>query len=455
MSGRLRRLARIWFGSVALDRPTYAVAGGALLLVHYAVQAAGIWILTRAIASPLVVYSPFLWSREALHLTTPAMVALILLTNLLLAWVGTSMSIRRAIDAGAPGWMGCGFLLPLFNWITVVVLALVPSAASPAAAEETRASTLSFATLFLCATVGAAIGLGLCAFCVYALDSYGASLFVVTPFVMGFAVGYFSNLGADRGAEATAGAVLLSLMLTFGGLIAFAMEGAVCVLMAAPIAIAVALPGGMVGRMVARRTALEVAHVGLLVLSLPLLMGAEVSDHATPLREVATSVEIDAPPSVVWPHVIGFTDLPPPSELVFRLGIAYPRRARIEGTGVGAVRRCEFSTGPFVEPITRWEEPSRLSFDVVSQPHPMHEWSPYRHVNAPHLLGTMRSKRGEFRLVALDGGRTRLEGSTWYELEMSPGPYWTLWSDALVHAIHTRVLAHIKRLAEADLRRDG
>ena len=80
----------------------------------------------------------------------------------------------------------------------------------------------------------------------------------------------------------------------------------------------------------------------------------------------------------------------------------------------------------------------------------MHEWSPYESVNAPHLAGNMRSKRGEFRLVRLPHGRTRLEGSTWYELDMFPQPYWTLWSDALVHRIHSRVLAHIKRLAEAD-----
>lgn len=33
----------------------------------------------------------------------------------------------------------------------------------------------------------------------------------------------------------------------------------------------------------------------------------------------------------------------------------------------GAIRYCEFSTGVFVEPITvRWEESSRLSFDVSS-----------------------------------------------------------------------------------------
>ncbi len=116
---------------------------------------------------------------------------------------------------------------------------------------------------------------------------------------------------------------------------------------------------------------------------------------------------------------------------------------------MGAIRRCEFSTGPFVEPITRWEPPTRLGFSVESQPPPMEEWSPYKNLHPRHLDGYFRSKRGEFRIVALPSGRTRLEGSTWYELDLSPGEYWRLWSDGLIHAIHLRVLEHIKRETEA------
>src|SRR5262249_42888891 len=130
-------------------------------------------------------------------------------------------------------------------------------------------------------------------------------------------------------------------------------------------------------------------------------------------------------------------------------GIAYPIRARIDGEGVGAIRRCEFSTGPFVEPITAWEAPHRLAFDVVSQPEPMHETSPYRQIDAPHLRNGLHSRRGEFRLIPLPGGRTRLEGRTWYSVEMAPQAYWGLFSDALIHAIHARVLAHVKQLAES------
>ena len=78
----------------------------------------------------------------------------------------------------------------------------------------------------------------------------------------------------------------------------------------------------------------------------------------------------------------------------------------------------------------------------------MTETSPYQTVHAPHLIDGFVSQRGEFRLVPLPGNRTRLEGSTWYTLDLFPALYWTPMSDALIHTIHTRVLTHIKHLTE-------
>jgi len=54
-----------------------------------------------------------------------------------------------------------------------------------------------------------------------------------------------------------------------------------------------------------------------------------------------------------------------------------------------------------------------------------------------------------FRLVELPGKRTRLEGSTWYEIEMAPEGYWQMWSDFMIHRIHARVLEPIRTDTEA------
>jgi hypothetical protein len=220
-------------------------------------------------------------------------------------------------------------------------------------------------------------------------------------------------------------------------------------MMAAPLGIALASMGAFLGRALAVRVPSRPAGVAALVLPLPLFAGIDLAELPPRMREVVSVVEIDAPPQAVWPNVVAFSSLQEPPLWVFRLGIAYPQRATIDGRGVGAVRRCEFSTGAFVEPITAWDEPVRLGFDVAAQPPPMQELSPYRHVLAPHLDGYLQVRSGEFLLVPLPGGRTRLEGRTRYEMRVFPAAYWSLWSDALIHAIHTRVLEHIRAASSA------
>jgi len=157
----------------------------------------------------------------------------------------------------------------------------------------------------------------------------------------------------------------------------------------------------------------------------------------------------------VWQKVVAFPDLPEPAEIYFRMGLAYPTSATITGTGAEAERRCHFSTGTFVEPIEIWDEPRLLKFAVSHSPPPMRELSIYDNVHAPHLDGFLVSRAGQFRLVALDGGKTFLEGTTWYQNDMAPGAYWRVWSDAIIHRIHLRVLRHIQRLAEAEVMADA
>jgi hypothetical protein len=230
------------------------------------------------------------------------------------------------------------------------------------------------------------------------------------------------------------------------------LEGVICLAMAAPIGEVLALIGAFAGWSLQKgprgATPLPPA-LGALILALPLMMGAEAQDAGRPpLFAVVTTVEVDAPPSAVWEHVVTFSELPPPEAWIFKLGVAYPVRARIDGRGPGAVRKCEFSTGPFVEPITVWDEPHRLAFKVVAQPRPMTELSPYAHVEAPHLDNFLRSERGQFLLTELPGNRTRLEGTTWYRHQIWPAFYWKVWSDAIIHDIHSRVLEHVKALSE-------
>ena len=298
--------------------------------------------------------------------------------------------------------------------------------------------------------VSLAVGAGMFVVSVYLLSSYGASLFMGTPLLMGTTAGYLYNRPYPRTYAASSGMGLAAVSVAGLALLAFALEGVICIAMAVPLLLPIGALGGLLGKAIADATQRPIRDIAGAILVLPLLAGLESLVAPRTEYEVLTAVEIDAPPDVVWNYVIHFPDLPRATAWYFRMGIACPERARIVGQGVGAIRYCEFTTGTFVEPITVWRPQSRLAFDVKEQPAPMFELSPYRHIHPPHLDGFLRSNRGEFRLLSRPGNRTRLEGRTWYEFRMFPQSYWTLWSNLLIHRIHERVLVHVKRLSEND-----
>ena len=230
-------------------------------------------------------------------------------------------------------------------------------------------------------------------------------------------------------------------------------DGAICLLMAFPLLLPLSILGGMIGRMIGVANLRDSGNrenrglAGLLVF-LPLTLVLESFDTNRPLHRVSTIVEVNAPIDEVWSQVIAFPEISSPPAWYFRAGIAAPIRARIEGHGVGACRYCEFTTGAFVEPITVWKPPRELSFDVISQPHPMQEWSPIPGIHPPHLDHGLRSERGQFLLESISAGKTRITGTTWYRIDVRPRLYWKIWSDLVIHGIHRRVLEHIRHQAE-------
>jgi hypothetical protein len=194
----------------------------------------------------------------------------------------------------------------------------------------------------------------------------------------------------------------------------------------------------------------------IVLLVMPVVFGAErAAGLQPPTYVVRSSIEVEAAPEQVWKQVLAFAEIPPPRETLFRAGIAYPIRAEISGRGAGAVRQCVFSTGPFVEPIEVWDEPKLLRFGVTENPAPLNELTPYGHIDPRHLHGYFVSERGQFQLMELPGGRTRLEGTTWYRNAIWPSAYWRVWSDYIIHRIHMRVLEHIKTEAEGQLVLNG
>lgn len=280
---------------------------------------------------------------------------------------------------------------------------------------------------------------------------YAFGLFIWLPFVMGAMTTIILGHKNEVKKSFLRSLSFATLAIFCIGLLAFAFEGVICVVMALPIGIFFNWLGHLVGYEIIKKKLITnvPTTLSILILSVPALMGFEtITDNKVDVANpIITSIEINAPIEIVWKNVIEFPELPEPTEFIFKTGIAYPINATIFGKGVGAVRHCNFTTGSFVEPITEWNEPNLLRFDVAEQPEPMKELSFYD-LHPNHLHGYFVSKKGQFKLTKLTNEKTLLEGTTWYYNKIKPTFYWNLWSDNIIHKIHDRVLTHIKNVSE-------
>jgi uncharacterized membrane protein YhaH (DUF805 family) len=460
------RFTDLWSWDGRVGRRTYAIVGVAAFATKSMVD--------RTLAVYLLGYPRGLFSSYWRPLGATARLAHLsgfesryLLTMLSVAlpfiWIGVALTVKRLRDAGQPVWLSILFFLPFVNLAFFAALCLLPShqplqkkeEAAPWPAVRPLDGIIprsKLGSVLLSIALTSVLGLGFTLLGTQMIGTYGWSLFVALPFCLGlFAVLLYSYHGPrDFGSCVTV--ALLPVAIVGGLLLVVAIEGLVCILMAAPLALGLAWAGGSLGYYIqgnywGAKTGSAMLSVVLLVLPAAFGVEHEVAP-APPQFVVRSSIDVEAPPEQVWKQVVAFAQIPPPTETLFRSGIAYPIRAEINGHGAGAIRRCIFSTGAFVEPIEIWDEPRLLRFGVSESPAPLNELTPYGHIEPRHLHGYFVSEEGQFLLTALPGGGTRLEGTTRYRDAMWPAAYWHVWSDYIIHRIHMRVLVHIKGEAE-------
>jgi hypothetical protein len=285
---------------------------------------------------------------------------------------------------------------------------------------------------------------------IYGIGQYGLAIFILTPLFIGFSstvlYGYNHRITKTTGISISA----VTISITVFMLLIFAIEGIICVVMAAPLALGLLFIGSSIGHyVISKKSSIATGTLLILGLLIPLVgfieKKAEIEENN--IVAITTSVKINAPQETVWENVVVFPKLKPPTEFLFKTGIAYPINATIDGEGVGAIRYCNFTTGSFIEPITRWDAPNLLSFDVLESPMPMKELS-FWNIDSPHLHDYFVSKKGQFKLIRISDSETMLEGTTGYYNKIKPNFYWNIWSDFIVHKIHNRVLTHIKQTSE-------
>jgi hypothetical protein len=428
---------------------TYPIAALAILLSQHAAVA----LAAMALGWPLQADAEF-WlmpwrSLARIPGLSAGSAALAFAVGLAAAGLLASLSFGRARQSGQGFMLAAFAVVPVAQVVAVAVLAALPVEAGDEPAPPDEGANVA------AIIEGLLAGLLLILFAVIlstlVFGSYGWGLFVLTPFLVGVTTGYLANRDGVIGLGRTNSLVLASTALGGLALIAFALEGLICIILAAPLAAGVAVVGGAIGRQLA------IARRGgptplMSVALLPFVFALEAAMPPNIVIETRESIDVAAPPADVWRALTATDDIEPDAGLVFRLGLAYPLRSRILRGGVGGERIGIFSTGIARERITSWLPGRSLAFAVLSQPPAMAELSPYAEVHAPHVRGYFETVSTSFTLQPLPGGGTRLMASAGHVLRLDPVLYWEPVARWAIRQNVRRVLAHVRARAEADAR---
>lgn len=284
----------------------------------------------------------------------------------------------------------------------------------------------------------------------YSSNNYGYALFIVVPIFAGFIAGLYAYRKGSSPINR-----IWPIALWIYGFVSIAMlvlsfEGIVCLIMALPIAYPSLVLGAYLGKLLRDQFKGNGTAMITTIPVLPVIAAGTCCYQQAPVRRIErTEIVVNASKEKIWPYLFNLNSLPEPQNWILRTGVAYPIRVEAMAAQVGSRRNCVLSTGNMPEVISAIEPYRRMRFDVLSTPAPLKETNPFGEVHAPHEHGYFDVEWGEFQLVDLGKGQTKLIGTSQYRFNLFPGWYWSLINDTVVEQIHARVMNEIKRRVEA------
>jgi hypothetical protein len=368
---------------------------------------------------------------------------LLVLIALPFVYMGVVLTVRRLRALGWPLALVILFFIPVVNLLFFALLVVLPSRpATEFPADPAVARRLFIVRLVPESGMGAAVsailitallGAGMVYVFTIILSSYGWGIFLGIPFFLGlFSTLVFTVRGA-RPFKECASVATLSVIVLSGILLGLALEGFICILMAAPIGILLALLGALVGHLIVSvKTAgrERAMMLWMLVLLTPGLLAAEASHPPGPaVYSAIDRIVVDAPAPQVWDTLKAIDTLTVPKPLLLRMGLPVPVRCTLEREGVGARRTCIFEKGTIDERVLEWEPPRRMRLEIVRSTLPGRHWLGFR--EAIYELDS-------------EAGRTRITRTTTYTSILEPRWYWGALEKFGLSSMHSYVLEDLQ-----------
>jgi hypothetical protein len=232
------------------------------------------------------------------------------------------------------------------------------------------------------------------------------------------------------------------------------LEGAICVVMFAPLALALSsiggVAGGLSGRFIRSRRARSATLACVMVLPFFTATWEKPVFHQLESRRVENVIDIQASPEVVWRNIERVPAIRKeeiPKTWAGRIGFPDPIEATLSHEGVGGVRNASFERGlSFTETVDVWEPEQRLAFTISANTDKIPPTTLDEHVRVGGEYFDVL--RGQYRLEDLGNGVTRLHLSSQQRLSTDFNWYAHLWTDAVMSDLQWRILQVIKRRCE-------
>ena len=270
-----------------------------------------------------------------------------------------------------------------------------------------------------------------------ARSEFGPVMFLLVPFVSGFAVA-----AVVRRRKRIAACCITGGIITFSAMLFFGLEGIICCAMSSPLVAAGVAIGALIGYRVRGRfidNLPDPNKTTLLLLVLWPLFIAAADRVERPFRAVqqhevfTTETTVTASPERVWDLVAEMHKLDGPRPFLLRAGLPNPTRCELNHPGVGGRRVCYFDSGIIAQEITTWQRPTFMGLRVTESTLPGRHWLTFTDAS--------------YELLA-EGGQTRIVRCTTIGTRLYPRWYWRPLERWGVTSEHEFVFSNLHRWTE-------
>jgi len=137
------------------------------------------------------------------------------------------------------------------------------------------------------------------------------------------------------------GLMLLGCMITL-------LEGSICIVILAPLFMLLAMAGGAVMGLLIHLWRWRTSHLRAIAVAPLVMLAFESPPSSLGTQEIRETVEVHAPPAVVWQQILQARDIQPdelPPSLVHAIGVPRPLAGVNLSTPQGEIRRSQWERG--------------------------------------------------------------------------------------------------------------